>query len=513
MSGSIRYLDDFMRFLKNADEIAAFRGVLTHMADDIDSAVKAADNSALDDLIRRGAESGDAQVARVFGNDAFQATLRRTRSRHLFDNEFTTAAAGTGKIDLQALIAKHGLDENDEIVKVAREYLDAHPARRAVSLEDEVRAMREQLAEQSRRTDQLNSLNWTGRFNRMVHNVADRAGPFKGVVLVGGKGLLYSTAVIGLGGTALTVAGVSHLATGGESTRALTRLADDTATGLYHTLKDSYPEFAELLKEKSPEITRFMFTAATLDTQMITASLRELNSRHNTGVSDDDLSALAHVIEGDIVMGAFRKVTGVEVQGADVERIMRGAMNEPDKKAYIAREFARLSGRAESEFAAALASPEMFDITGMTPEQIAERFGQTNEISTGGDTSMNTARSALERGQDALRRRTEQAREFTQRSIDQAAEAVRIGRLSGEGLSSEFNRVVDEKKLSWFSSPTMFMIKLMDFIGFDFFGLNDMLKKQVLIDNVKTQFGDRFGVLNRGGANLDLDHAPAAPAS
>ena len=87
MSGSIRYLDDFMRFLKNADEIAAFRGVLTHMADDIDSAVKAADNSALDDLIRRGAESGDAQVARVFGNDAFQATLRRTRSRHLFDND------------------------------------------------------------------------------------------------------------------------------------------------------------------------------------------------------------------------------------------------------------------------------------------------------------------------------------------------------------------------------------------------------------------------------------------
>jgi hypothetical protein len=118
----------------------------------------------------------------------------------------------------------------------------------------------------------------------------------------------------------------------------------------------------------------------------------------------------------------------------------------------------------------------------------------------------------IDRARAALGRRTEGLRDAVHGTVDQASEVVRIGRLSGSGLVAEFNKVADEKGLSWFSSPQMFMIKLMDSIGFDFFGLNNMLKKQVLLDNVKTQFGDQFGVLARNGQNLNLDNTAPAPS-
>ncbi len=511
MSGSIlKYLDEIVKGFRSANDVASARSVLAGMSSELDIAFAAKDGKALDDLIKRVAENGTEAEKYIFRSEALQRNLRNTRSRIQFGSAFDEARAGGKPVDVEKLRQEHGLAANDPSVTAAKRVVSENPGRVAGTgtVEERLAAVERQ-NESLRRRDVMN---FVGRYNEFVHKAASRTGPFKGVILAGHTGLLWSGAIIGVGGTALSVAGLAHLGTDGESTRLLTRLASDTATNLYHGLKDVAPGLAELLKQKTPEMTSFAFTALTLQTDMIKESIGELDRKHNLGIGANS-GALAHVIEGNIIMGAFQKVTGVELGAQDVERIMRGAMNEPDKKAYIAREFSRLTGKAEGQFAEALASPEVFDITGMTPEQIQQMFGQTSGVTPGGAAPGAAAPTVIDRAKAALGRRTDGVRDAARTTVDQATEVVRIGRLSGSGLVAEFNKVADEKGLSWFSSPQMFMIKLMDSIGFDFFGLNNMLKKQVLLDNVKTQFGDQFGVLARNGQNLNLDNTAPAPSS
>jgi len=511
--GAARYLDNLIKGLKTVGDPETVRALISGIYSELDVALKSSDSGQLDTLIRRLAENGSDEHRALFNNTEFVTGLRSTRSRYQFQNAFESAVKSNSPVDIEQLRRTYGLAADDPSVKVAEEFVATRSSGRAGSgsTEDRLAAL-EQGQQSLRRRDVLN---FVGRYNELMHKVANKAGPFKGVVLFGHNTLLWSSAALGVGATAVGVAGVAHLATDGESTRGLTRMAESALTSMYHGLKNIAPGLAEYLKQKTPEMTRFAYTALTLNTNMIKTSLEELDRTHNLGIGANS-GALASVIEGNIVMAAFQKVTGVEVGAADVERIMRGAMNEPDKKAYIAREFSRLSGKAESEFAEALASPEVFDISGMTPEQIRDMFGQTVPVTPSGASPSATAPataaaapSLMDRARTALHRRTEQVRGAAQNTVEQAAETVRIGRLSGSALNEEFNRVAESKNLNWFSSPQMFFIKQMDSIGFDFFGLNNMLKKQVLLDNVKTQFGDQFGFSRQANPSLNLDPAPA----
>ncbi len=506
MAGFVaKYIDDVAGLFKGADDAVKYRRVLGEMSAELAEVItREGDPQAVDRFIRSAVDSGDETKATLFRMPEVQNFLKLNRNRALFKADFDRALRSEGPVDLEALRVKHGLDAREGDVAAARVII-------------EQRGLASRVARGEQDAASMNAWNFVGRYNRAVNRaIQSTPGPLKPAVWLAGKVPLYGVMLAGAGGTLLAAGGIAHLATDGDSTRALTRMTESALTSMYHGLKDIAPGLAEYIKQKSPEMTRFAFTALTLNTNMIKTSLEELDRTHNLGIGANS-GALASVIEGNIVMAAFQKVTGVEVGAADVERIMRGAMNEPDKKAYIAREFSRLSGKAQTEFEQALASPELVDVSGLTPEQIQERFGQTSTF-TPGSSSPSTATPAgaaaatptlMDRARTALHRRTEQVRGAAQNTVEQAAETVRIGRLSGSALNEEFNRVAESKNLNWFSSPQMFFIKLMDSIGFDFFGLNNMLKKQVLLDNVKTQFGDQFGFSRQHSPSLNLDPAPA----
>lgn len=490
MAGPLLKNLDFLAAVgKSADEVDGIRALLRNMSSDIDPILKSANVDDLDAFLKKGASSQDPNVAKLFARDDFKEVLNRVRQRTVFQTEFEQAAKGSSPVDVQKLMSKHGLQADDPVVQVAKEYESARAASRAVD-------------DRIKRLEERDVLNFTGGFNRLLHRAANNAGPFKGVVLVGGKGLLYSTAIIGIGGTALTVAGVSHLATDGESTKALTRFAESAATSMYHGIKDIAPDLAEKLKEKTPEMTRLVFTAATLQTDMLFTSLREMNSRHNMGISDKDLESVAHVMEGNFVMGALRQA-GVDIKGEDVERVMRESMTAPDRKAYIAQEFSKITGRSKEDLLGVMASPEVMDVTGMTPEQIRERFGQTAAI---GGASAGTGLSG--KMADAAKRGRDKVSDVAQYSVDQATELMRLKNLSGEGLTSEFNKVVENKGLNILNTPTLLFVKLLDFIG-NPFGLGDMFKRNIVINETISQFGDKFNILKGREPQLALDTAPS----
>jgi len=515
MSGNLlKYLDDIVRGFRSANEIASARAVLGGLSNELDAAFKASDSKTLDDLIRRFSESGTEAERFVFNNANLQRSLRSTRSRVQFLDAFDQARVGTTPVNIDDLRKAHGLEANDPTVRAARRVLETkgQPGAAAGTLE-------ERLARVERDSRSLNAFNWIGRYNRAINRAVEATpGVLKPAVWIAGKAPMGAVVLIGAGGTVMVAGGAAHLATGGESTRAAVRFADDTLNNAYHAIQDIAPDLAEWLKQRSPEMTRLAFTISTLDVSMARAAFEELDQKHNIGIGGNS-GLLAEVAVGSPIMAAYEHVTGVRISGEDLERVMRGMVNETDKRAYVARELSRMTGRSESQFAEALASPDIADVSHMTPQQILERFGQTSTVSPGAAAAPSTvspdaagaaaAPTLIDRARTALQRRTAQVRGVAETAAEQAAETVRIGGLSGAALNEEFNRVAESKNLNWFSSPQMFFIKLMDSIGFDFFGLNNMLKKQVLLDNVKTQFGDQFGILRQRDPALNLDVAPA----
>lgn len=503
MAGGFRYTDDILRLFRNADDVADVRAVLQRMSGDLDGALRSSDPNALDDLIRRSADSSDAQVSRLFRTSGVRDVLETSRNRHLFDVELGQLTSDGSRIDFQRLASKHKIQQDDPVFKAGQRIVEAHNR----ELETAARL---------RRLEERDVLNFTGGFNRLLHRVGNKAGPFKGVIIGSGQTLLYSTAIIGAAGTAVTVGGLAHLASDGESTRAVTRLLENTVTGLYDAVKGISPEFADWLKEKSPDATRLVYTAMTLQTDMLVTSLRELNGRHNLGINDRDLESVAHVMEGNFVLGALRQA-GVDIQADDVERVVRESVNSPDRKAYIAAELSRMSGRSQSELLEAMASPEVFDATNMTPEQIREMFGQTTElpagapgVSPGGVAATAGAPTVIERLTGAARRARERTSEVSRMTVDQATELSQLRNLSGEGLSAKFNEVVEQKGLNIMNTPTMLLVHLLDFLG-NPFGWGDSLKRSIVISETVSQFGDRFGVMRQRDPQLNLDQAAPAP--
>lgn len=512
--GAARYLDNLIKGLRSAGDPEAVRALVNGIYSELDTALKSSDSGQLESIIRRLAEDGSDEHRALFNNAEFVSGLRSVRSRYQFQNAFETAVRSNSPVDIEQLRRTHGLAADDPSVKVAQDYVAARSS--SGTLE-------ERLARVERDSRSLNAFNWIGRYNRAVNRAVEATpGVLKPAVWIAGKAPMGAVVLIGAGGTVMVAGGAAHLATGGDSTRAAARFASDTLTNAYHVLKDVAPDLAEWLKQRSPDMTRLAFTMATLDVSMTRAALEELDQKHNIGIGGNS-GLIAEVAVGSPIMAAYEHVTGVKISGDDLERIMRGMVNETDKRAYVARELSRMTGRSESQFAEVLASPDIADVSHMTPQQILERFGQTSTVpstvspdaaAAPSTVSPDAAGAAatptlIDRARNALQRRTAQVRGAAENTVEQAAETVRIGRLSGSALNEEFKRVAESKNLSWFSSPQMFFIKLMDEIGFDFFGLNNMLKKQVLLDNVKTQFGDQFGILRQRDPALNLDVAPA----
>ncbi len=108
-------------------------------------------------------------------------------------------------------------------------------------------------------------------------------------------------------------------------------------------------------------------------------------------------------------------------------------------------------------------------------------------------------------------------RQQAEHTAQKLREVSRIDSLHGEGLSAEFNRVVQENNLGMFSNVKMFFATVFSKLG-NIGGLGDHFKRAVVMDATISQFGDEFdmaGVANRVRPDLDrtADHLAPTPSA
>lgn len=504
MAGALgKYSDDLIRVFRSADEVADVRAVLQNMSSEIDAALRSSDPKAVDDMIRRGIDSGDEQVARVFGNDAFKTTLNRSRQRNVFQTEFETAMQGRGPVDVQQLMTKHGLTADDPMVKAAQDIVTARGARGASQTAEGLsQRERDMLRHQQ-------TFNFSAGAYARLRNFAENAGVMRKPLLITAEGYRYATSSIGLIGTAAVGAYVAHASTGGASTEWLAQASYSSIEASADVVRNVSPELADAMMKMAPEVGDLALAFISAPIEMAEIYVQEANRRYNLGMDETKIRMTSQALSGHWV-GAALESQGIHIGREEISRVIHDAEAAPDKKAYIVGEISRLSGRGREEIDRIIGqSPNVVDMRNMTPEQIAEMEQQIRDGVSGAPAGPVAAGTTTA---DAIRRRVQQgrdaARDLVGQASDHAQELNRLRSLSGEGLTAKFNEVVEQKGLNIMNTPTMLLVHLLDFLG-NPFGWGDALKRNIVISETVSQFGDRFNVLRQNNPQLNLDHAPA----
>ncbi len=504
MAGALgKYSDDLIRVFRSADEVADVRAVLQNMSSEIDAALRSSDPKAVDDMIRRGIDSGDEQVARVFGNDAFKTTLNRSRQRNVFQTEFETAMQGRGPVDVQQLMTKHGLTADDPMVKAAQDIVTARGARGASqATEGLTQRERDMLRHQQ-------TFNFSAGTYARLRSWADNAGIMRKPLLITAEGLRYSHATIGLAATAAVGTYFAHATSGGESTEWLAQASFSSIEASADAVRNISPELADALMKMAPEVGDLALAFISAPIEMAEIYVQEANRRYGLGMDETKIRMTSQALSGHWV-GAALESQGIHIGREEISRVIHDAEAAPDKKAYIVGEISRLSGRGREEIDRIIGqSPNVVDMRNMTPEQIAEMEQQIRDGVSGAPAGPVAAGTSTA---DAIRRRVQQgrdaARDLVGQASDHAQELNRLRSLSGEGLTAKFNEVVEQKGLNIMNTPTMLLVHLLDFLG-NPFGWGDALKRNIVISETVSQFGDRFNVLRQNNPQLNLDHAPA----
>ncbi|MCL4679568.1 MAG: hypothetical protein KJ017_13345 [Alphaproteobacteria bacterium] len=505
MAGALgKYSDDLIRVFRSADEVADVRAVLQNMSSEINTVLRSSDPGAVDDLIRRGIDSGDEQVARVFGNDAFKTTLNRSRQRNVFQTEFETAMQGRGPVDVQQLMTKHGLTAEDPMVKAAQDIVTARGARGASQTAEGLsQRERDMLRHQQ-------TFNFSAGAYARLRNFAENAGVMRKPLLITAEGYRYATSSIGLIGTAAVGAYVAHASTGGASTEWLAQASYSSIEASADVVRNVSPELADAMMKMAPEVGDLALAFISAPIEMAEIYVQEANRRYNLGMDETKIRMTSQALSGHWV-GAALESQGIHIGREEISRVIHDAEAAPDKKAYIIGEISRLSGRGREEIDRIIGqSPNVVDTRNMTAEQIAEMERQIRdgETVTAGAPVVAAGTSTA----DAIRRRVQQgrdaARDLVGQASDHAQELNRLRSLSGEGLTAKFNEVVDQKGLNMWNTPTLMLVGLLDFLG-NPFGWGDALKRNIVISETVSQFGDRFNVLRQNNPQLNLDSAPA----
>ncbi|MBK9585094.1 MAG: hypothetical protein KA099_11125 [Alphaproteobacteria bacterium] len=507
MAGAVlKYIDDvadLIKGAKGADEVIKYRRVLNEMNAELAEVItRGGDSQAVDRFIREAIESGDEVKATLFRMPEVQNSLRLSRSRALFKADFDQARTAQRPVNIEELRVKHGLEARDG------EFLAAK-----VTLEQGGLSTRQRYMMEHQHTFDFAAKNYA-----RLRELSDNAGVMKVPLWLTAQGFRFATSSVGLITTVAGTGYLAHAASGGWTTEKVAEATYASLEASARAVKDISPELADALMKAAPGAADLALAFVQAPIEMAEIYVKEGNRRYNWGWDERKIGMTSQALSGHWV-GVALASQNINLDPREITRIMGEAQSKPQgqRTDFIVGEVSRISGRSREDIHKFIGQkPQVIDTTGMTPQQVAE-LERTNGAGQNGTLPGAAAVAAtpgvIDRARAALGRRTEVLRDAVHGTVDQASEVVRIGRLSGSGLVAEFNKVADEKGLSWFSSPQMFMIKLMDSIGFDFFGLNNMLKKQVLLDNVKTQFGDQFGVLARNGQNLNLDNTAPAPSS
>lgn len=501
MAGALgRYSDDILKLFRSADDIASVRTVLQHMGGDIETAIKSSDPGAIDDLIRRGADSSDEQVARLFRQGGLREVLDNSRKRHLFDTEFDTLfqaqIRGGQRVNIDELRVKHGLDANDATVKAAQRIQEVRGGPGAASQGGLSARERDMLRHQQ-------TFNFSAGAYARLRNWAENAGVMRKPLLITAEGYRYATSSIGLIGTAAVGAYVAHATTGGQSTEWLAQASYSAIETSADVVRNVSPELADAMMKMAPDAADLAMAFISAPIEMAEIYVQEANRRYNLGMDENKIRMTSQALSGHWVSAALES-QGIHIGREEISRVIHDAESAPDKKAYIIGEISRLSGRGSEEINRIIGqSPNVVDTRGMTPEQIADLERRARETAAGvtSGASAQALRERVQRGRDS-------ARELVNHTAEQAQELARLRNLSGDGLSSEFNKVVDQKGLNMLNTPSLILVHLLDFLG-NPFGWGDMIKRNIVISETISQFGDRFNVLRQNDPQLHLDAGPA----
>lgn len=507
MAGGFRYTDDILRLFRNAGDVSEVRAVLQRMSGDIETAVKSSDPNVLDDLIRRSADSSDPQVARVFRTNGVRDILDSSRRRNVFQTEFETALQGRAPVDVRQLMTKHGLTAEDPMVKAAQDIVAARSAQGSrQTTEGLTTRERDMLRHQQ-------TFNFSAGTYARLRSWADNAGIMRKPLLITAEGLRYSHATIGLLGTAAVGTYIAHATSGGESTEWLAQASYSAIETSADAVRNISPELADALMQMAPQVGDVALAFISAPIEMAEIYVQEANRRYDLGMDETKIRMTSQALSGHWV-GVALESQGIHIGREEISRVIHDAEAAPDKKAYIVGEISRLSGRGREEINRIIGqSPSVVDARNMTAEQIAEMERQIRDgatVTPGGPVVAAGTSAA-----DAIRRRVQQgrdaARDLVGQASDHAQELNRLRSLSGDGLTTKFNEVVEQKGLNIMNTPTMLLVHLLDFLG-NPFGWGDMLKRNIVISETVSQFGDRFNVLRQRDPQLGLDQAGPAPA-
>ena len=445
---------------RNGD--AALNAFITANPANLNNLVAAVRSGTLDDFLRTA--EGASGLA---SSPLFMRTMAKLSDSITYLDEVDGILKTGGTVNADQFITRLGVNAGDDIAEGLRRgitnYNDLVAAglRQGQTVDDLLAQVRGNLDTAVRPAAQdYRVLSASTGFRHMTYAALRTTADWlaeKGVLgQVAGLGLRATAGTVrwGLPVLATGVAGVvaATFFTGGNSTRALADAANGTLDWMAGALQETSPEAADFLRKLGPDAGEFLLRVMSEPVDTAKQFIQQTARYRGIELSDEHASALAQFMNGNPLMAAL-SAGGHDIDPRDVITLYRDAATQPDPQAYIRTTL-------QQRF-------------GLPDQQMAEYVQRGEELRSG-------AGQMLERLQGYQR------------------ELARLQGLSGEGLTTEFNSVVQSNSLHMFSNVSMFLAVILDFVGAN--SLADQFKRAVVVDATISQFGDRF---NLTGTALD----------
>lgn len=497
--GVVKSIDDIAELLlksgSHADEIAKATRAL-HSLPGLGEALASSNANSIDDFIRRGLTSADEAVSGAFKSEGLQNALRqaaeKTRDTLRRQSQFSEAFTRAGKdADVDALSQRFGLDEDNPLVKTAREAVAQRRAGAPFKAAADNGTQNASSGAKQLSDIEVDMLRHSQTFNfqaktyARLRQLAKNAGIFEKPLIIGAEGFRYASSSVGIVATIGTGLVGAHVLSGGKTTEGLAKASYQVAESSAEALKDISPELAKALRDMAPMMGEAMLDVMAAPVEMAEIYVSEANKRYNLGMDEKKIRMASNVLTGNFINAALES-QNLAIKKEDLQRIIHEADQAPNKKKYIVEQLSRATGKTEAEITGIIdAVPSVTDTRNMNAEQ---------------------AKAAVEKATASARERIGGAMDRAKQGAD---ELKRLHDLSGDSLTAEFNKVVQEKNLSLFSSVDMFFATVADWIG-NPMNIGDHFKRSVIVKETISQFGDRFGITrDREGPSLEAAPAPA----
>jgi len=442
----------------------------------MDNLVAAIRGGNLDSFLRN--TEGAAALA---NNPLFMRTMAKLGDNIRYLDEVENALVAGRAVNPEEFLARLGVNAGDDVaVNLTRglaNYNDviAAGARSSADVTDRLAALEQRLdsARPPRATvADYSTVSASTGFRHLSYGVLRSSADWfmeKGILgQVAGGGLRVAAGTVRWGvpvlGTALVgVVGANYMS-GGDTTRAIADAANGTLDWTANQLQATSPETAAFLRQLGPDAGEFLLQVMSQPVDTASQFIQQTARYRGLTLSEEQANSLAQFLNGNPLMAALT-AGGYNVDPQEMIRIYRESTSQADPAAYVQRTLQQRLG--------------------LTDAQMAEYVQRGEELRSG-------------------------AGQMVERLRGYQRELGRMQSLAGEGLTTEFNRVVQNNNLNLFSSVSMFLATVLDFLGLN--SLADHFKRSVVVDATISQFGDRFNLTGARAPNADPRQPVVDPA-